>query len=160
LFTLIYGSKKKVPTGEEDYLFLYQITAMNDDCKVATIEYEHKAIKEGAEDFWSYPDPNITILIQREASHRVVEVGCERIFSIADNVSAQCRSNLNVRNYERLSLLAVILGRVYVSPRWVADEYLRRCKNRAWGRGRKRTLLSLLSVLTLSALSVQKRLVW
>jgi hypothetical protein len=34
-----------------------------------------------------------------------------------------------VRNYERLSLLAVILGRVYVSP---ADEYLRRCKAEAW----------------------------
>ena len=28
--------------------------------------------------------PCLNILIQREASHRVVEVGCERIFSIAD----------------------------------------------------------------------------
>jgi hypothetical protein len=76
--------------------------------------------------------PNINILIQREASRRVVEVGCERIFSIADYVSSPHRSNLNVRNYERLSLLAVILSRVYVSPKWVADEYLRRCKAGAW----------------------------
>ena len=37
-----------------------------------------------------------------------------------------------MRNYERLSLLAVILKRVYVSPRWVADEFLRRCKAGAW----------------------------
>ena len=76
--------------------------------------------------------PNINILIQREASRRVVEVGCERIFSIADYVSSPHRSNLNVRNYERLSLLAVILSRVYVSPKWVADEYLRRCMAGAW----------------------------
>lgn len=54
----IYGSKKKVPTGEEGYLFLYRITAINDDCKTAIIEYEHKAIKEDAEDFWSYADPD------------------------------------------------------------------------------------------------------
>ena len=59
-------------------------------------------------------------------------MGCERIFSIADYVSSPHRSNLNVRNYERLSLLAVILSRVYVSPKWVADEYLRRCKAGAW----------------------------
>ena len=31
--------------------------------------------------------PNINILIQREVSRRVVEVGCERIFSIADYMS-------------------------------------------------------------------------
>jgi hypothetical protein len=64
--------------------------------------------------------PNINILIQREVSSRVVEVGCERIFSIADyDVSSPHHSNLNVTNYKRLSLLAVILSRVYVSPKWL-----------------------------------------
>jgi hypothetical protein len=48
----IYGSRKKVPTGEEGYLLLYCITAIKDDCKTATIEYEQKAIKEDLRDCW------------------------------------------------------------------------------------------------------------
>jgi hypothetical protein len=76
------------------------------------------------------------IIWQHPHSTRGIPLSCWggmwQDFPIAVYVLAQRHSNLNMRNYERLSLLAVILGRVYVSSRWVADEYLRRCKAGVW----------------------------
>jgi hypothetical protein len=76
--------------------------------------------------------PNLFIIMQREASRRVTEVSCERVFGLSGYVSSPRRSMLGVRNYERLALLASNLPNIYVDPQWVADEYLRRCKARAW----------------------------
>ena len=37
-----------------------------------------------------------------------------------------------MRNYERISMLSVLLNSVYIDPEWVAEEYLHRCKKGAW----------------------------
>ncbi len=44
-------------------------------------------------------------------------------------------SRLNVRNYERLAMLAYIMQSVFIDPKWVAEEYLRRCKAGKWKKG-------------------------
>ena len=62
----------------------------------------------------------------------MTEVGCERFFGLSGYVSQPRRARLGVRNYERISMLANILRNVYVDPKWVAAEYLRRSKNGAW----------------------------
>ena len=76
--------------------------------------------------------PTLWVLVQREASRRVVEVGCERFFGLSGYISSPRRTRLGVRNYERLAMLSSILRVVYINPDWVAKEYLRRCKNGAW----------------------------
>ena len=42
------------------------------------------------------------------------------------------RSQLGVRNYERIAMLSHLLNHVYIDPQWVAAEYLRRCKKGVW----------------------------
>jgi hypothetical protein len=77
--------------------------------------------------------PNLFIIAQREASRRVVEeVGCERFFGLSGYISQPRRSQLGVRNYERISMLASILASVYIDPKEVAAEYLARSKRGAW----------------------------
>ena len=76
--------------------------------------------------------PTMWIVVQCEASRRVVEVGCERFFSLSGYVSAPRRTKLGVRTYERLAMMASILNKVYISKEWVAKEYLRRCRKGAW----------------------------
>ncbi len=44
--------------------------------------------------------PTLWILVQNEASCRVVEVGCERFFGLSGYVSSPRRTRLGVRNYE------------------------------------------------------------
>jgi hypothetical protein len=39
---------------------------------------------------------------------------------------------LGVRNYERIALLSFILYHVFIDAKWVAGEYLKRCKAGAW----------------------------
>jgi hypothetical protein len=72
--------------------------------------------------------PTLFKIMQREASHWVVEVGCERFFGLSGYVSQPRRSTLGVRNYERLAMLATILQSLFIDPSWVAEEYLRRSK--------------------------------
>jgi len=79
--------------------------------------------------------PNILTIIQREASRRAVEVDCERFFGLSGYISQPRRSRLNVRNYERLAMLAYIMQSVFIDPKWVAEEYLRRCKAGKWKKG-------------------------
>ena len=74
----------------------------------------------------------IWIVIQSEASRRVVEVGCERFFNLSGYVSSPKRTQLRVRNYERLAMLASIVQDVYVDMDWVAKEYLARLNRGAW----------------------------
>ncbi len=74
-------------------------------------------------------------VVQCEASCRVVEVGCERFFALSGYISAPKCTRLGVRNYERVAMLSSILKAVYADPEWVAQEYLRRCKNGAWKEG-------------------------
>jgi hypothetical protein len=78
------------------------------------------------------PFPTINILVQKEASRRLVEVGCERLFGLSGYVSSPRRTRLGVCNYERLAMLSSIVQNVYVDPKWVAEEYLRRCKLNKW----------------------------
>ena len=79
--------------------------------------------------------PNILTIIQREASRRAVEVDCERFFGLSGYISQPRRYRLNVRNYERLAMLAYIMQSVFIDPKWVAEEYLRRCKAGKWKKG-------------------------
>ena len=79
--------------------------------------------------------PVLFVIVQREMSRRVVEVPCETFFGIAGYVAAPRRSQLNVRNYERVSMLSVMLRCIYIDPVLVAEEYLRRCKKGAWKPG-------------------------
>ena len=76
--------------------------------------------------------PNLWILAQKEASRRVVEVGCEQFFGLSGYISSARRSQLGVRHYERLSMLASIMQKVYIDTEWVAKEYLCRCKQNKW----------------------------
>jgi hypothetical protein len=76
--------------------------------------------------------PNLYVVARREASRRVVEVGCERFFNLSGYVSQPRRSQLGVRNYERIAMLSHLLNHVYIDPQWVAAEYLRRCKKGVW----------------------------
>jgi hypothetical protein len=76
--------------------------------------------------------PTLWLLIQKESSRRVTEVGCERFFALSGYVSAPRRTRLGVRNYERLAILSSIVQRLYIDEKWVAAEYLRRCKNGSW----------------------------
>ena len=76
--------------------------------------------------------PTLFILCQCEAARKIVEVGCEHFFAVSGYVSAPRRTRLGVGTYERLSMLANILQKVYIDKQWVADEYLRRCKAGAW----------------------------
>ena len=66
----------------------------------------------------------------------MVEVGCERFFGLAGYVSSPRRTRLGVRTYERLAMLASIVQNVFIDNEWVAKEYLRRCKNGSWKKGR------------------------
>jgi hypothetical protein len=76
--------------------------------------------------------PTLFKIMQREASRRAVEVGCERFFGLSGYVSQPRRSTLGVRNYERLAMLATILQSLFIDPSWVAEEYLRRSKAGKW----------------------------
>ena len=76
--------------------------------------------------------PTMWILTQREASRRVVEVGCERFFGLSGYVSSPRRTRLGVRNYERLAMLSSILRVMYINPEWAAREYLTRSKSDTW----------------------------
>jgi hypothetical protein len=76
--------------------------------------------------------PTMWILVQREASRRVVEVGCERFFGLSGYISSPRRTRLGVRNYERLAMLSSILRVMYINPEWVSKEYLTRCKSGTW----------------------------
>ena len=51
----IYG-RGKVPHGKEDFLFQYNITSINKDCKTAVLQYDDKCIKNGGNQFTSQPD--------------------------------------------------------------------------------------------------------
>ena len=46
----------RIPHGEEEYLFLYRITNINEDGTTAVIEYESKFVLKGGDVFQSYPD--------------------------------------------------------------------------------------------------------
>ena len=63
-----------------------------------------------------------------EAALKNVEVGCEIFFSLSGYVSAPRQTRLGVRTYERISLLASILPKVYIDKEWVTQEYLMQCK--------------------------------
>ena len=39
---------------------------------------------------------------------------------------------MNVRTYERIAMLSTIVQNMYIDNEWVAQEYLRRCKQGAW----------------------------
>ena len=76
--------------------------------------------------------PTLWIIVQRNESRRVVEVGCERFFGLSGYISSPRRTRLGVKSYERLAMLASILQNVYVDPARVANEYLQRCKDGKW----------------------------
>ena len=80
--------------------------------------------------------PSLWIIVQCESARSAVEVGCERFFSVSGYVSAPRRTRLGVRTYERLALMSVILNTIYIDKKWVAKEYLRRCKEGAWSEER------------------------
>ncbi len=73
--------------------------------------------------------------MQCEASCHVVEVECERFFALSGYISLPKRTQLGVRNYERIAMLSSILRLVYVDSEWVAQEYLHRCKTGVWKEG-------------------------
>ena len=76
--------------------------------------------------------PTLWIISQGEISNQVVEVGCERFFNISGYVSSEKRTNLKIRTYERLAILAAMIKKVYIDYEWVAKEYLRRSRERPW----------------------------
>ena len=53
-------------------------------------------------------------------------------FGLSGYISNPRRNTLGVRNYERIAMLAHTLNHIYIDPKWVAEEYMRRCKAKAW----------------------------
>ena len=49
-----------VPRGEDNHLFQYRISGVNEDCETAQLEYEGKCIINGGYEFQSYPDTSGT----------------------------------------------------------------------------------------------------
>ena len=49
--------------------------------------------------------PNLFIIVQREASRRVVEVGCKRFFGQSGYISNPRHTRFCVRNYERIDII-------------------------------------------------------
>ena len=77
--------------------------------------------------------PTLWVLVQCYSSIRVVaEVGCERFFSLSGYISSPLRTNLGVRTYERLAMLANMIQNIYIDPDVVAQEYIRRCNAGSW----------------------------
>jgi hypothetical protein len=68
--------------------------------------------------------PTLWAIVQREASCRETEVGCERFFNLSGYISSPQHTRLEVRTYERLAMLASIMRVVYIDPEWVAHEYV------------------------------------
>ena len=55
----IYKNKNDIPDGEEDYLWLYSVTTVNDgDCTLATLTFEKKYVEKGGTTFVNYHDAN------------------------------------------------------------------------------------------------------
>lgn len=76
--------------------------------------------------------PTIFTLVQCKAARTTFEVGCERFFNLSGYISAPRHTRLKVRTYKCLTLLSSIVNKVYIDPKWVADEYLRRYKAGEW----------------------------
>jgi hypothetical protein len=76
--------------------------------------------------------PTLWVIVQREASHCVTEVGCKLFFNLSGYISSPQRTRLEVRTYERLAMLASIMQVVYIDPEWVACEYMRRTRAGVW----------------------------
>jgi hypothetical protein len=57
LLTSQYLYGRRVPEGEEDLLFQYHVSSINDDNATATIDYDNKCIRDGHHEFQSYPNP-------------------------------------------------------------------------------------------------------
>ena len=47
---------ERVPADEEDMLFQYYVVSVNRDFKTAVISYSDRCIREGGDQFMSYPD--------------------------------------------------------------------------------------------------------
>ena len=87
----IYG-RGKVPHGEEDFLFQYNITSINKDCKTAVLQYDDKCIKNGGNQFTSCPDTtgnestiNNYYLETSMADHELYNVHQGRVNKIINN---------------------------------------------------------------------------
>ena len=76
--------------------------------------------------------PTLWLVVQMYAHCRVVEVGCERFFSMSGYTSNPRRARLDVRSYERIAMLSHILRNIYIDDKLVAEEYSRRAKSGAW----------------------------
>ena len=74
----------------------------------------------------------MSIIAQREAARRVIDVGFERFFSLSGYISSPRRSRLGVRTYERVAMLASIIQNVYIDNDWVAQQYIERGKRGSW----------------------------
>jgi hypothetical protein len=51
----IYGTLARVPKGEANFIFLYIVSEINEDCQTASIEYEGKYVMDGGREFKTYP---------------------------------------------------------------------------------------------------------
>ena len=145
-----YKRQKYLPTFE----MVHTISATNDKGKLIVLGYgpvksngadlpEGKNYKQYLDkkgrfnnikffDDYREQFPNLNTIVQREVSRRVVEVGCERFFGVSGYVSQPRRAMLGVRTYERLAMLSHMLEHIYIDPKWVAKEYQRRNKAKAW----------------------------
>ncbi len=76
--------------------------------------------------------PTLWIIVQHEAARQVVEVGCEKFFGLSGYISSPRCLRLGVRTYESVAMLALIIQSVYVDNKWVAQQYIGRCKKGSW----------------------------
>ncbi len=65
---------------------------------------------------------------QCKLPHSRYKVGCKWFFSISGYVLSPCHTKLGVWTYKRMTLLSLILDKVYVDKKWVTIEYLRMYK--------------------------------
>ena len=66
-------------------------------------------------------------------SNQIVELGCERFFlNLSGCVSSERQTNLKVRTYERLAVLASMIRKVYIDYERVTTEYLHCSREKLW----------------------------
>jgi hypothetical protein len=115
----------------EETINNYQIKHLIEHHEIYNIHLEEWTCLSFFEEHKKY-FPTLLIIVQLEAARRVVEVGCERFFGLSGYISSPRCSRLGVRTYKHVAMLASIIQSVYIDNKWVAQQYIERCKKGSW----------------------------
>lgn len=96
-----------MPSGKN----LFNYVNYHDSFKLLQLFFNQKGFKFSPTFWW--------VDAQQEATNSVTKVRCEHVFGVSGYVSSPRRSRLQIRTYERIAMLIVILSKVYIDDAWV-----------------------------------------